>query len=77
MARPFRTGCSAILSHELEREGAALSILEADITTADYLGRLIDTILDTFVNIELKFIRNRQKAGIETAKAKGVYKGVP
>ena len=30
-----------------------------------------------FAEMELGFIRDRQRAGIEAAKAKGVYKGRP
>ena len=39
------------------------------------MGRLVITVLGTVADMELKFIRDRQRAGIEAAKGKGVYKG--
>ena len=33
------------------------------------------TVLGTVAEMERKFIRERQQAGIQAAKAKGIYKG--
>lgn len=49
--------------------------LEPEVTTAGDLGRMVITILGMVADMELKFFRDRQKAGIEAAKGKGVYKG--
>ncbi len=63
------------LVHELERKGAALRVLEPEIDTSKPEGRIILTTLSMVAEMELTFIKERQRAGIEAAKAKGVYKG--
>lgn len=63
------------LVHELDMKGASLRILEPDITTAGEMGRMVITVLGMVADMELKFIKDRQRAGIELAKRKGVYKG--
>ncbi len=63
------------LVHELAAKGASLRILEPDITTAGDMGRMVITVLGMVADMELKFIKDRQRAGIEAAKTKGVYKG--
>jgi len=63
------------LVHELDNKGASLRILEPDITTAGDMGRMVITVLGMVADMELKFIKDRQRAGIEAAKKKGVYKG--
>ena len=63
------------LVHELESKGAALRVLEPEIDTSKPEGRIILTTLSMVAEMELTFIKERQRAGIEAAKAKGVYKG--
>jgi DNA invertase Pin-like site-specific DNA recombinase len=63
------------LVHELDVKGASLRILEPEITTAGNMGRMVITVLGMVADMELKFIRDRQRAGIDAAKGKGVYKG--
>ena len=63
------------LVHELDGKGASLRVLEPDVTTAGDLGRLVITVLGMVADMELKFIRDRQRAGIDAAKKKGTYKG--
>jgi DNA invertase Pin-like site-specific DNA recombinase len=63
------------LVHELETKGAALRVLEPEIDTSRPEGRIILTTLSMVAERELTFIKERQRAGIEAAKAKGVYKG--
>ena len=63
------------LAHELESKGASLRILDPEITTAGPTGRMVVTILGMVADMELQFIRDRQRAGIEAAKGRGVYKG--
>ena len=63
------------LVHELESKGAALRVLEPEIDTARPEGRIILTTLSMVAEMELTFIKERQRAGIEAAKDKGVYKG--
>lgn len=45
------------------------------MTTAGDMGRMVITILGMVADMELKFIKDRQRAGIEAAKAEGIYKG--
>lgn len=63
------------LVHELDAKGVALRILEPEVTTAGDMGRMVITILGMVADMELKFIKDRQKAGIEAAKANGIHKG--
>lgn len=62
--------------HDLDQKGASLRVLEPEITTAGEVGRLVVTVLGMVAEMERKFIRERQQAGIEAAKLKGdVYRG--
>lgn len=63
------------LVHELDAKGASLRVLEPEVTTAGDMGRMVITVLGMVADMELKFIRDRQRAGIEAAKDKGIYKG--
>lgn len=63
------------LVHELEEKGASLQVLEPEVTTAGDMGRMVITILGMVADMELKFIKDRQRAGIEAARAEGVYRG--
>ena len=65
------------LVHELEEKGASLRVLEPAIDTGGAMGRLVLTVLGMVAEMELGYIRDRQRAGIDAAKAKGVYKGRP
>jgi DNA invertase Pin-like site-specific DNA recombinase len=65
------------LVHELEGRGAHLRVLEPEISTAGPMGKMVLTVLGMVAEMELGFIRERQRVGIEAAKAKGVYKGRP
>jgi DNA invertase Pin-like site-specific DNA recombinase len=48
-------------------------VLELQFT----MGRMVPTVLGMVAEMELGFIRDRQRAGIDAAKAKGIYKGRP
>jgi DNA invertase Pin-like site-specific DNA recombinase len=54
-----------------------LRVLEPEITTAGPMGRMVLTVLGMVAEMELGFIKERQRTGIEEAKAKGVYRGRP
>jgi DNA invertase Pin-like site-specific DNA recombinase len=41
------------------------------------VGKMVLTVLGMVAEMEVGFIRERQRAGIEAAKARGVYKGRP
>ena len=61
--------------HELEQKGAHLRVLEPEISTSGPMGKMVLTVLAMVAEMERGFIRERQKAGIEAAKEKGVYTG--
>jgi DNA invertase Pin-like site-specific DNA recombinase len=63
--------------HELEQRGASLRVLEPAIDTGGPVGKVVLTVLGMVAEMELGFIKDRQRTGIEAAKAKGVYKGRP
>jgi DNA invertase Pin-like site-specific DNA recombinase len=65
------------LVHGLEQKGASLRVLEPAIDTGGPMGKMVLTVLGMVAEMELGFIRDRQRTGIEAAKAKGVYKGRP
>jgi DNA invertase Pin-like site-specific DNA recombinase len=65
------------LVHELEEKGASLRVLEPAIDTGGPMGRMVLTVLGMVAEMELRFIRDRQRAGIDAAKLKGIYKGHP
>ncbi|MGI3901391.1 MAG: recombinase family protein [Janthinobacterium lividum] len=65
------------LVHELGQKGAYLSVLEPAFSTKDAAGSLLVTVLGMVAEMEREFILERQKAGIEAAKARGAYKGRP
>jgi hypothetical protein len=49
--------------------------LEPEFCTSTDTGRTLVTVLGMVAEMERRFILERQRAGIETAKKKGVYKG--
>jgi DNA invertase Pin-like site-specific DNA recombinase len=65
------------LVHELEEKGASLRVLEPAIDTGGPMGRMVLSVLGMVAEMELGFIRDRQRAGIDAARAKGIYKGRP
>lgn len=60
------------LVHELDEKGASLRILEPKVTTAGSMARMVITILGMVADMELKFIKDRQRAGIYTGRKKNV-----
>jgi DNA invertase Pin-like site-specific DNA recombinase len=63
------------LVHELDAKGASLTVLEPAFSTKDAAGPILVTVLGMVAEMERRFIRERQRAGIDAAKARGVYKG--
>jgi DNA invertase Pin-like site-specific DNA recombinase len=52
-----------------------LTVLEPMFSTKDAAEPILVTVLGMVAEMERRFIRERQQAGIEAAEAKGVYKG--
>lgn len=65
------------LVHAINERGCSLQVLEPAIDTSGPMGTMMLTVLGMVSEMELGFIKERQRAGIEAAKAKGVYKGRP
>jgi DNA invertase Pin-like site-specific DNA recombinase len=63
------------LVHDLRQRGAILSVLEPKLATTDFAGPILVTVLGMVAELERSFIRERQKAGIDAARKRGVYKG--
>ena len=63
--------------HEIEEKGASLRVLEPAIDTGGPMGRMILTVLGMVAEMEHGSIFDRQRAGIEAAKARGIYKRRP
>jgi DNA invertase Pin-like site-specific DNA recombinase len=59
------------LVHELDQKGAFLRILEPAISTDGPMGKMVLTVLGMVAEMELGFIKARQRDGIERAKFKG------
>jgi DNA invertase Pin-like site-specific DNA recombinase len=60
--------------HEIEEKGASLRVLSPYIDTSDPTGKIVLTILGMVAQMERQFIKERQRAGIEAAKASGTYR---
>ncbi|WP_223564811.1 recombinase family protein [Agrobacterium tumefaciens] len=61
--------------HECEQRGAYVTVLEPHVSTKGEMGKVILTVLGMVAQMERRFIKERQREGIERAKASGVYKG--
>ncbi|SCY34614.1 recombinase family protein [Microvirga guangxiensis] len=61
--------------HEVEQKRAFLTILDPLVSTRGEMGHPVLTVLDMVAQMERRFIKERQRDGIEKAKAEGVYKG--
>ena len=63
------------LIHECEQRGAFVTVLDPHVSTRGEMGHVILTVLGMVATMERRFIKERQREGIERAKAEGVYKG--
>ena len=63
------------LIHECEQRGAFVTMLDPHVSTRGDMGHIIITVLGMVAQMERRFIKERQKDGIERAKTSGVYKG--
>lgn len=59
----------------ISAKGASLKSLKEGIDTSTDVGKLVLTLLGSIYEFERTSIKERQKMGIEVAKAKGVYRG--
>jgi DNA invertase Pin-like site-specific DNA recombinase len=61
--------------HELDQRGAFLTVLDPHVSTRGEPGRIVLTVLGMVAQMERRFLKERQKDGIEKAKQAKVYKG--
>ena len=61
--------------HECEQRGAFVTVLEPHVSTKGEMGKVILTVLGMVAQMERRFLRERQRDGIERAKVAGIYKG--
>lgn len=61
--------------HECEQRGAFITILDPHVSTRGEMGHVILTVLGMVAQMERRFIKERQREGIDKAKAVGAYKG--
>lgn len=61
--------------HEAEQRGAFVTVLDPHVSTRGEMGHVMLTVLGMVAQMERRFIRERQREGIERAKAAGIYTG--
>jgi len=61
--------------YEAEQRQAFVTVLDPLVSTRGEMGHLVMTVLGMVAQMERRFIRERQRDGIERAKAAGVYLG--
>lgn len=63
------------LVHEVEQKEAFVTVLDPHVSTRGEMGHVILTVLGMVAQMERRFIKERQREGIEKAKATGIYHG--
>ena len=63
------------LIHECEEKGGFVTVLDPHVSTRGEMGHVVLTVLGMVAQMERRFIKERQRDGIERAKAADVYKG--
>jgi len=63
------------LIHECEEKGGFVTVLDPHVSTRGEMGHVVLTVLGMVAQMERRFIKERQRDGIENAKVAGVYKG--
>lgn len=63
------------LIHECEQRGAFVTVLDPHVSTRGEMGHIVLTLLGMMAQMEQRFIRERQREGIERAKVDGIYLG--
>jgi DNA invertase Pin-like site-specific DNA recombinase len=63
------------LIHEVEQTGAWVTVLDPHVSTRGEMGHIVLTVLGMVAQMERRFIKERQREGIEKAKRDGAYRG--
>lgn len=61
--------------HEAEQRQAFVTVLDPHVSTRGEMGHLVMTVLGMVAQMERRFIKERQRDGIDRAKAAGRYSG--
>ena len=61
--------------HECDQRQAFVTILDPHVSTRGETGRIVMTVLGVVAQMERRFIRERQREGIDRAKERGAYRG--
>jgi DNA invertase Pin-like site-specific DNA recombinase len=61
--------------HECDQRQAFVTVLDPHVSTRGEAGRIVLTVLGMVAQMERRFIKERQREGIERAKAEGIYRG--
>lgn len=61
--------------HDCEEKGAFVTVLDPHVSTRGEMGHIVMTVLGMVAQMERRFIKERQREGINRAKAKGIYAG--
>ncbi|MER9061397.1 recombinase family protein [Mesorhizobium sp. M0698] len=63
------------LIHECEQRGAFVTVLDPHVSTRGEMGHIVLTVLGMVAQMERRFIKERQREGIQKAKSAGTYRG--
>ncbi|OBQ67978.1 recombinase family protein [Mesorhizobium erdmanii] len=63
------------LIYECEQKAAFVTVLDPHVSTRGEMGHIVLTVLGMVAQMERRFIKERQREGIEQAKRQGVYLG--
>ena len=63
------------LIHECDQRQAFVTVLDPHVSTRGEMGHIVLTVLGMVAQMERRFIKERQREGIEQAKVQGRYKG--
>lgn len=61
--------------HECEQRQASVMVLDPLVSTRGEMGHVVMAVLGMVAQMERRFIKERQREGIQQAKAQGVYVG--
>ncbi|EEA95254.1 recombinase family protein [Pseudovibrio sp. JE062] len=61
--------------HECELKEAFVTVLDPYVSTKGEMGQIVMTVLGMVAQMERRFIKERQREGIQRAKEQGKYKG--
>src|SRR3954471_3091040 len=61
--------------HDCDQRQAFVTVLDPHVSTRGEAGRIVLTVLGMVAQMERRFIKERQREGIERAKSDGLYRG--